>query len=188
MWDEIAAKRKTKNRLSPSTTIQEWSDGSWKKMKKWILGSGGLKVRREHCAKGDQRFLYEKDDSEFEEGEGEGALDRQQIEEDLFNHIVWTPRIWQPWGFLFNCIERPNELGFPYWSRSFRGNRIIYEEDELQENDSESLQRGTVQTRDRSSKEHGLFQISQFICDPAEKRFNSGSIDFTSKMLFSQCH
>ncbi|GKA53410.1 hypothetical chloroplast RF21, partial [Tanacetum coccineum] len=96
-----------------------------------ILGSGGLKVRREHCAKGDQRFLYEKDDSEFEEGEGEGALDRQQIEEDLFNHIVWTPRIWQPWGFLFNCIERPNELGFPYCPGSFRGNRIIYERDEL---------------------------------------------------------
>ncbi|KAL0435091.1 UNVERIFIED_CONTAM: protein Ycf2 [Sesamum radiatum] len=78
---------------------------------------------------------------EFEEGEGEGALDPQQIEEDLFNHIVWAPRIWRPWGFLFDCIERPNELGFPYWSRSFRGKRIIYdEEDELQENDSEFLQ------------------------------------------------
>ncbi|KAI3668417.1 hypothetical protein L1987_88604 [Smallanthus sonchifolius] len=83
------------------------------------------------------------DESEFEEGEGEGALDRQQIEEDLFNHIVWAPRIWRPWGFLFDCIERPNELGFPYWSRSFRGKRIIYdEEDELQENDSEFLQSG----------------------------------------------
>ncbi|GJR76139.1 putative ATPase, AAA-type, core [Tanacetum coccineum] len=35
----------------------------------------------------DRRFLYEKDELEFEEGEGEGALDRQQIEEDLFNHI-----------------------------------------------------------------------------------------------------
>ncbi|PWA40486.1 ATPase, AAA-type, core [Artemisia annua] len=45
--------------------------------------------------------------------------------EDLFNHIVWAPRIWRPWGFLFDCIERPNELGFPYWSRSFRGKRII---------------------------------------------------------------
>uniref|UniRef100_A0A1Y3BTQ5 Protein Ycf2 n=1 Tax=Helianthus annuus TaxID=4232 RepID=A0A1Y3BTQ5_HELAN len=110
------------------------------------------------------RFLYEKDESEFEEGEG--ALDRQQIEEDLFNHIVWAPRIWRPWGFLFDCIERPNELGFPYWSRSFRGKRIIYDkEDELQENDSEFLQSGTAQyqTRDRSSKEQGLFRISQFI-------------------------
>ncbi|KAL2225144.1 UNVERIFIED_CONTAM: Protein Ycf2 [Sesamum indicum] len=118
-----------------------------------------------------QRFLYEKYESEFEfeEGEGEGALDPQQIEEDLFNHIVWAPRIWRPWGFLFDCIERPNELGFPYWSRSFRGKRIIYdEEDELQENDSEFLQSGTMQyqTRDRSSKEQGLFQISQFIWDP----------------------
>nr|YP_009696033.1 Ycf2 [Loasa nana]YP_009696050.1 Ycf2 [Loasa nana]QEJ82712.1 Ycf2 [Loasa nana]QEJ82713.1 Ycf2 [Loasa nana] len=126
------------------------------------------------CSILDQRFLYENYESEFEEGEGEGALDPQQIEEDLFNHIVWAPRIWRPWGFLFDCIERPNELGFPYWSRSFRGKRIIYdEEDELQENDSEFLQSGTMQyqTRDRSSKEQGLFRISQFIWDPADPLF-----------------
>jgi hypothetical protein len=116
----------------------------------------------------DQRFLYEKYESEFEEG----ALDPQQIEEDLFNHIVWAPRIWRPWGFL--CMERPNELGFYYWSRSFRGKQIIYdEEDELQEKDSEFLQSGTLQykTRDRSSKEQGFFQISQFIWDPADPLF-----------------
>ncbi|KAI3668815.1 hypothetical protein L1987_88170 [Smallanthus sonchifolius] len=68
-----------------------------------------------------------------------------------------------PLGLSIDCIERPNELGFPYWSRSFRGKRIIYdEEDELQENDSEFLQSGTVQyqTRDRSSKEQGLFYLS----------------------------
>ncbi|KAL0300048.1 UNVERIFIED_CONTAM: protein Ycf2 [Sesamum calycinum] len=119
------------------------------------------------CSIFDQRFLYEKYESEFEEGEGEGALDPQQIEEDLFNHIVWAPRIWRPWGFLFDCIERPNELGFPYWSRSFRGKRIIYdEEDELSENDLgvlaevEPLQ---YQTRDRSSKETRPFSNKQFI-------------------------
>nr|ATL59446.1 Ycf2 [Glionnetia sericea] len=126
------------------------------------------------CSILDQRFLYEKYESEFEEGEGEGALDPQQIEEDLFNYIVWAPRIWRPWAFLFDCIERPNELGFPYWSRPFWGKRIIYdEEDELQENDSEFLQNGTVQyqTRDRSSKEQGLFRISQFIWDPADPLF-----------------
>ena len=40
------------------------------------------------CSIVDQRFLYEKYESEFEEGEGEGegVLDPQQIEEDLFNH------------------------------------------------------------------------------------------------------
>nr|YP_010128905.1 hypothetical protein KQ457_pgp010 [Pedicularis dissecta]YP_010128912.1 hypothetical protein KQ457_pgp003 [Pedicularis dissecta]QPZ47957.1 hypothetical protein PEDIA082 [Pedicularis dissecta]QPZ47964.1 hypothetical protein PEDIA110 [Pedicularis dissecta] len=122
------------------------------------------------CSIFDQRFLYEKYESEFEEGEGEGALDPQQIEEDFFNHIVWAPRIWRPWGFLFDdCIERPNELGFPYWSRAFRGKRIIYDE----ENDSEFLQSGTMQyqTRDRSSKEQGLFRISQFIWDPADPLF-----------------
>nr|BDY11309.1 Ycf2 [Trientalis europaea]BDY11326.1 Ycf2 [Trientalis europaea] len=124
------------------------------------------------CSILDQRFLYEKYESEFEEGEG--VLDQQQIEEDLFNHIVWAPRIWRPWGFLFDWIERPNELGFPYWSRSFRGKRIIYdEEDELQENDSEFLQSGTMQyqTRDRSSREQGLFRISQSIWDPADPLF-----------------
>nr|WIL99602.1 Ycf2 [Damnacanthus giganteus]WIL99617.1 Ycf2 [Damnacanthus giganteus] len=126
------------------------------------------------CSILDQRFLYEKYESEFEEGEEEGALDPQQIEEDLFNHIVWAPRIWRPWAFLFDCIERPNSLGFSYWSRPFWGKRIIYdEEDELQENDSEFLQNGTVQyqTRDRSSKEQGLFRISQFIWDPADPLF-----------------
>lgn len=126
------------------------------------------------CSIVDQRFLYEKYESEFEEGEGEGVLDPQQIEEDLFNHIVWAPRIWRPWGFLFDWIERPNELGFPYFAGSFRGKRIIYDEkDELQENDSEFLQSGTMQyqRRDRSSKEQGFFRISQFIWDPADPLF-----------------
>nr|YP_009485007.1 Ycf2 [Dioscorea polystachya]YP_009485026.1 Ycf2 [Dioscorea polystachya]YP_010146721.1 Ycf2 [Dioscorea japonica]YP_010146740.1 Ycf2 [Dioscorea japonica]YP_010428603.1 hypothetical chloroplast RF2 [Dioscorea cirrhosa]YP_010428621.1 hypothetical chloroplast RF2 [Dioscorea cirrhosa]ATN95589.1 Ycf2 [Dioscorea polystachya]ATN95595.1 Ycf2 [Dioscorea polystachya]AYI68982.1 hypothetical chloroplast RF2 [Dioscorea polystachya]AYI69001.1 hypothetical chloroplast RF2 [Dioscorea polystachya]AYI6906 len=126
------------------------------------------------CSIVDQRFQYEKYESEFEEGEGEGALDPQQIEEDLFNHIVWAPRIWRPCGNLFNCIERSTELGFPYWAGSFRGKQIIYhKEDELQENDSEFLQSGTMQyqTRDRSSKEQGFFRISQFIWDPADPFF-----------------
>nr|YP_009899735.1 Ycf2 [Notoceras bicorne]YP_009899755.1 Ycf2 [Notoceras bicorne]QKK46630.1 Ycf2 [Notoceras bicorne]QKK46650.1 Ycf2 [Notoceras bicorne] len=126
------------------------------------------------CSIVDQRFLYEKYESEFEEGEGEGVLDPQQIEEDLFNHIIWAPRIWRPRGFLFDCIERPNELGFPYLAGSFRGKQIIYDEKyELQENDSEFLQSGTMQyqRRDRSSKEQGFFRISQFIWDPADPLF-----------------
>ena len=126
-------------------------------------------IQNGSCSIVDQRFLYEQYESEFEEGEGEGVLDPQQIEEDLFNHIVWAPRIWRPWGFLFDCIERPNELGFPYWARSFRGKRIISDE----ENDSEFLQSGTVQyqTRDRSSNEQDFFRISQFILDPADPLF-----------------
>nr|AGE93499.1 hypothetical chloroplast RF21 [Xiphidium caeruleum]AGE93518.1 hypothetical chloroplast RF21 [Xiphidium caeruleum] len=124
------------------------------------------------CSIVDPGFLYEKYESEFEEGEG--AVDPQQIEEDLFNHIVWAPRIWRPCGNLFDCIERPTELGFPYWAGSFRGKRIIYhKEDELQENDSEFLQSGTMQyqTRNRSSKEQGFFRINQFIWDPADPSF-----------------
>nr|QXO04503.1 Ycf2 [Herpysma longicaulis]QXO04520.1 Ycf2 [Herpysma longicaulis] len=128
-------------------------------------------MQKGSCSIVDQRFLYEKYESGFEEG----ALDPQQIEEDFFNHIVWAPRIWRPCGNLFDCIERPTELGFPYWTGSFRGKRIIsHKEDELQENDSEFLQSGTVQyqTRDRSSKEQGFFRISQFIWDPADPFFS----------------
>lgn len=124
------------------------------------------------CSIVDQRFLYEKYESGFEEGEG--ALDPQQIEEDLFNHIVRAPRIWRPCGNLFDCIERPTELGFPYWAGPFRGKGIIYhKEDGLQENDSEFLQSGNMQyqTRDRSSKEQGFFRMSQFILDPADPFF-----------------
>nr|YP_010042447.1 Ycf2 [Sphaerophysa salsula]QPB69677.1 Ycf2 [Sphaerophysa salsula] len=122
----------------------------------------------------DQRFLYEKNESEFEEGGG--VLNPQQIEEELFNHIVWAPRIWRPWGFLFDCIERSNELGFPYWEGSFRDKQIIYdEEDKLQENYnySEFLQSEIMQyqTRDRSFKEQGIFRISQFIWEPADPLF-----------------
>nr|YP_009894147.1 Ycf2 [Capparis spinosa var. ovata]YP_009894167.1 Ycf2 [Capparis spinosa var. ovata]QKK40520.1 Ycf2 [Capparis spinosa var. ovata]QKK40540.1 Ycf2 [Capparis spinosa var. ovata] len=126
-------------------------------------------MQKGSCSIVDQRFLYEKYESEFEEGEG--VLDPQQIEEDLFNHIVWAPRICRPWGFLFDCIERPNELGFPYLAGSFRGKRIIYDEkDELQENDSEFLQSGTMQYQ-RRAKEQGFFRISQFIWDPADPLF-----------------
>uniref|UniRef100_UPI0030DE5A10 hypothetical chloroplast RF21 n=1 Tax=Herniaria glabra TaxID=115624 RepID=UPI0030DE5A10 len=121
------------------------------------------------CSILDHRFLYKKYESELEKGEG--ALDPQQKEEYLFNPIVWAPRIWNPRIFLFDCIERPNELGFPYWAGSFRSKRII--EDKLQENDSEFLQSGTMQyqTRDGSSKEQGFFRISQFIWDPADPLF-----------------
>ncbi|PRQ47663.1 hypothetical protein RchiOBHm_Chr2g0102151 [Rosa chinensis] len=123
------------------------------------------------CSTIDKRFFSEQYESEFEEGEGEGVLDLQRIEEDLFNHIVWAPRIWRPWGFLFDCIERPNEMGFPYWVRSFQGKRIIYDEkDGLQENDSEFLQ-SQYQTRDRSSKEQGFFRISQLVWDLADPFF-----------------
>nr|YP_009642731.1 hypothetical chloroplast RF2 [Medicago biflora]QCO74216.1 hypothetical chloroplast RF2 [Medicago biflora] len=119
----------------------------------------------------DHRFLYQKYESGFEEGEG--VLD--PLEEDLFNHIVWAPRMWRPWDFLFNdCIERSNEFGFPYWERSFWDKQIIYDEEgELQENDSEFLQDGTMeyQTQNRSSKEQGVFRISQFIWDPTDPLF-----------------
>nr|YP_010132592.1 hypothetical protein RF2 [Vicia cracca]QQD90339.1 hypothetical protein RF2 [Vicia cracca] len=120
----------------------------------------------------DHRFLYEKYESGFQEGEG--VFDPQPLEEDLFNHILWAPRLWRPWGFLFD--EGSNELRFPYREGSFQDKQIIDdydEEGEVQENDSEFLQDGTMQdqTRARFSNEQGFFQISQFIWDPADPLF-----------------
>nr|AWH04516.1 hypothetical protein [Asclepias aff. aequicornu ShS-2018]AWH05148.1 hypothetical protein [Asclepias boliviensis]AWH06175.1 hypothetical protein [Asclepias pilgeriana]AWH07754.1 hypothetical protein [Asclepias mellodora var. mellodora] len=128
-----------------------------------------------------KRFLYEKYESE---GEGEGLLlpQQKQIKQ---HHLFWAPRLWRPWVFLFDCIERP--MGF--WTGSFLGKRIIYEEKAalreeeaerrerdsgLQETDSEFLQNGRVQyqTRDRSSKEQGSFGKFKFIWDPADPLFS----------------
>ncbi|XP_052880878.1 protein Ycf2-like [Gossypium arboreum] len=64
-----------------------------------------------HGQKKIARNLYENTNRSLKKGRRR-STDPQQIEEDLFNHIVWAPRIWRPWGFLFDCIERPNELGF----------------------------------------------------------------------------
>nr|YP_010475623.1 hypothetical protein RF2 [Corydalis livida]YP_010475651.1 hypothetical protein RF2 [Corydalis livida]UVH69910.1 hypothetical protein RF2 [Corydalis livida]UVH69938.1 hypothetical protein RF2 [Corydalis livida] len=148
------------------------------------------------CSSVDQKFLYEKDESEFELEEGvpfrEGDLDPQQIEEDFFNDIVWAPRIWYP--DLFGWIESPNELGFPYWARSFWGTRIISdqendsEENDSEENDSEFLQSGTMQyqTRDRFYKEQVFFQfqISQFLWDPANPFFFDAPV-FSRREFFA---
>ncbi|KAF9597319.1 hypothetical protein IFM89_017179 [Coptis chinensis] len=79
------------------------------------------------------------------------------------------------YGFAENDSDLVHGLLEVEGARSFRGKRIIYhKEDELQENDSEFLQSGTMkyQTRDRSSKEQGFFRIShQFIWDPADPFF-----------------
>ncbi|KAH0670310.1 hypothetical protein KY290_025744 [Solanum tuberosum] len=63
-----------------------------KELTKGMSGRGLTSSMRLHTALLERaKHLYEKYESEFEEGEGEGALDPQ---EDLFNHIVWAPRIW----------------------------------------------------------------------------------------------
>ncbi|CAN1355519.1 Protein Ycf2 [Linum perenne] len=90
----------------------------------------------------ENRFLYE---SVFEHLEEEALDALGLVAEDLFD-IVWSPRIWRPWVLLFDCTERLNELGWPYGARSFLGKGSIYdEEDELQENDEEDEQGGTMQ-------------------------------------------
>ena len=135
----------------------------------------------------DHRFIDEKYESGFEEGEGVLDPQPQPLEEDLFNHILWAPRLWRPWNFLFD--EGSTELIFPFWEGSFKDKQIIDdydEEGELQENDSQFLQDGTMQdqTRARSSNEQGFFRISQFIWDPADPLFLLFQED-TSVSLFS---
>ena len=112
------------------------------------------------CSIVDQKFLCEQYELKFKEREGEGVLDRNVLR----RIYSITQFVLLEYGalraFLFDCIENPNELGFPYLERSFWSKRIIYdEEDRLQENGSEFLQNGTMeyQTRDRSSKEQDFF-------------------------------
>ncbi|KAG4149092.1 hypothetical protein ERO13_D05G322050v2 [Gossypium hirsutum] len=118
----------------------------------WVFLNGS-------CSIIDKRNLYKKYESDFEEGEGEGVLDPQQIEEDLFNHIVWVPRIWRPWGFLFDYIERPNELGFPYWAVSFRASGSFM------------MKRMRFKRMIRRSCRVEPYSTSQFIWDPADSLF-----------------
>nr|UVH70417.1 hypothetical protein RF2 [Corydalis bungeana]UVH70434.1 hypothetical protein RF2 [Corydalis bungeana] len=143
------------------------------------------------CSSVDPKFLYEKEESEFELEEGvpfrEGDLDPEQIEEDFFNDIVWAPRIWYP--ARFGWIESPNELGFPSWSRSFWGTRISsHQENDSEENDSEFLQSRTMQyqTRERFSKDQVFFQfqIRQFLWDPANPFFFDAPV-FSRREFFA---
>nr|YP_010565550.1 hypothetical chloroplast RF21 [Yoania prainii]UZA66662.1 hypothetical chloroplast RF21 [Yoania prainii] len=125
-------------------------------------------MQNKFCPIVNQRFKYEKYELEFEEGEG--VLDLQQIEEDLFNHIFLAPRIWCPCGNLFDCIEGFTEFIFPYWTGSFRDKWIIYHK----ENDSELLNSGTMQYQilDKYSKEQSFFRTSQYIFDLADPFFS----------------
>nr|YP_010015736.1 hypothetical protein RF2 [Rhipsalis baccifera]YP_010015745.1 hypothetical protein RF2 [Rhipsalis baccifera]QOI72720.1 hypothetical protein RF2 [Rhipsalis baccifera]QOI72729.1 hypothetical protein RF2 [Rhipsalis baccifera] len=150
------------------------------------------------CSIFDRRFLYDNEKyesgldeygsgldeygSELDEGLSSPKLveydeyfleefESEQSELDLFNHIVWAPRIWNPPCFLFDSIVRPTDLGFPYWARSLRDKWII--NDELEENDSEFLQSGTVPypARARSFNEQGFFALNRVIWDPADPIF-----------------
>ncbi|KAJ8444257.1 hypothetical protein Cgig2_024583 [Carnegiea gigantea] len=100
--------------------------------------------------------------------EYEEDLESEYYPQDLFDHIVWAPRIWNLLCFLFHSIIRTTELGFPYWARSLQDKWIIYDEDELQ--DSEFLQSGTLPylARARSLNEQGFFALTRFIWDPTD--------------------
>nr|YP_010411758.1 hypothetical chloroplast RF21 [Lophophora diffusa]URP30852.1 hypothetical chloroplast RF21 [Lophophora diffusa] len=137
------------------------------------------------CSILDLRSPYKEYDSkgydsllkEYEWGVVENQYDEdyeaKEIAQDLFNYIVWAPRMWNPPCFLFDSMVRPTQMGFPYWAGSLRDKRIIYDEDELEENDLEFLQSGTVpySARARSFNDQGFFSISRLIWDPTDPIF-----------------
>ncbi|URD90448.1 hypothetical protein MUK42_26828 [Musa troglodytarum] len=118
--------------VGPSRTEKDYSQFDNNRVTLLLPSKQLDMMQNKSCSIVNQRFLYKKYKSKFEEEEG--TIDPQQMEEDLFNHIVWAPRIWRPCGKLCDCIEKPT---FLYRAR---GKRTIYHEDELQENDSEFLQ------------------------------------------------
>ncbi|KAK8953149.1 Protein ycf2 [Platanthera guangdongensis] len=71
------------------------------------------------CSIVDQRFLYKKYESEFEEG----ALDPQQIEQYLFNHIVWLLEYGALATIYLIVSKGPLNLDFPIGLGHFGANR-----------------------------------------------------------------
>ena len=118
----------------------------------------------------DQRL---KSESGFED---EGGVLEESVE-DLYNHIVWAPRMWRPWVFLFlsrGIYDEGDELEEP--AEANEGDELeepaeANEEDELEENEEALLQSGTLhyKPRDIYSTEQCFFLESQFIWDPADR-------------------
>nr|YP_009435887.1 hypothetical chloroplast RF2 [Monopsis flava]YP_009435910.1 hypothetical chloroplast RF2 [Monopsis flava]ATG25976.1 hypothetical chloroplast RF2 [Monopsis flava]ATG26001.1 hypothetical chloroplast RF2 [Monopsis flava] len=91
----------------------------------------------------DKKFTYKSSDVYV----GGLKVDPQKF---FSNFIAWSPRIWSPWGFLFDWVERvnDNELGFPYWCCSFWAKHMDIDivgkdfsdefDEDYKENDSDS--------------------------------------------------
>nr|YP_009436067.1 hypothetical chloroplast RF2 [Colensoa physaloides]YP_009436092.1 hypothetical chloroplast RF2 [Colensoa physaloides]ATG26244.1 hypothetical chloroplast RF2 [Colensoa physaloides]ATG26271.1 hypothetical chloroplast RF2 [Colensoa physaloides] len=90
----------------------------------------------------EKRFIYQKDETP------EILLGAIQVDPEkvLSNLIGFSPRIWSPWGFLFDWVEKANdyEVGLPYFYKSLWEEHMIEvifgvsDEDELEENDEEN--------------------------------------------------
>nr|YP_009435799.1 hypothetical chloroplast RF2 [Monopsis alba]YP_009435822.1 hypothetical chloroplast RF2 [Monopsis alba]ATG25800.1 hypothetical chloroplast RF2 [Monopsis alba]ATG25825.1 hypothetical chloroplast RF2 [Monopsis alba] len=90
----------------------------------------------------DKKFIYKSSDVYV----GGLKVDPQKFFSDF---IAWAPRIWSPWGFLFDSVERvtDNQLGFAYWSSSFWAKQMDIDivgkdfsdefDEDYQENDQE---------------------------------------------------
>nr|YP_009366299.1 Ycf2 [Aloysia citrodora]YP_009366318.1 Ycf2 [Aloysia citrodora]ARJ61842.1 Ycf2 [Aloysia citrodora]ARJ61843.1 Ycf2 [Aloysia citrodora]UVF35516.1 Ycf2 protein [Aloysia citrodora]UVF35536.1 Ycf2 protein [Aloysia citrodora]UVF36543.1 Ycf2 protein [Aloysia citrodora] len=50
------------------------------------------------------------DDTEMEDDD----FDPKGIEEAVGEHILWAPRIWRPWGFLFDTLEKSYKFAFGF--------------------------------------------------------------------------
>ena len=73
------------------------------------------------CSIFDERFLYEK--YKYRVWREEEARSPWPATDRRIYSIIWASSIWHPWGFLFDCIESPNKLRFPYRSGSFETSR-----------------------------------------------------------------
>lgn len=105
-------------------------------------------------------------------GDEDEDLERIYQVEDLFDHIVWAPKIWRPWNFLFN-LERPDELPHgenkpkpkPYNYRDDPRCALDYEEDHLDlspsEDDDEVFDSIYITDKDRKKKKKDRFNSTK---------------------------
>nr|YP_009434996.1 hypothetical chloroplast RF2 [Lobelia holstii]YP_009435021.1 hypothetical chloroplast RF2 [Lobelia holstii]ATG24997.1 hypothetical chloroplast RF2 [Lobelia holstii]ATG25024.1 hypothetical chloroplast RF2 [Lobelia holstii] len=110
----------------------------------------------------EKRFIYQKDETP------EILLGGLQVDPEkvLSNLIAFSPRIWSPWGFLFDWVEKANdyEVGLPYFYKSLWEEHMIEvifgasDEDELEENDEDEgeLNPDPLEKKEQK-KERGLY-------------------------------
>ncbi|KAL2924407.1 Protein Ycf2 [Bienertia sinuspersici] len=71
--------------------MKKWDHFLWTQVEGALVGSSRTE---KDCSQNDRISL-----SKIRIGRRGRSLGPQQIEEDLFNHIVWAPRVWNPGAF-----------------------------------------------------------------------------------------
>nr|YP_009340542.1 hypothetical chloroplast RF2 [Porterella carnosula]YP_009340551.1 hypothetical chloroplast RF2 [Porterella carnosula]APQ40114.1 hypothetical chloroplast RF2 [Porterella carnosula]APQ40125.1 hypothetical chloroplast RF2 [Porterella carnosula] len=134
----------------------------------------------------DENFIYESEEL-FVAGE---KVNPQRV----FSFIVWAPRIWSPWGFLFDWVEKinDNEVGVPYWPSAFWGKQLQfvlagYEEDEEDEENDSSYDEDQVEPNpnpleaNEKKKERGVYYKLDDLDDGFEPEVDRFTYEFSDK-------